>query len=259
MSRWLKSLVVAAFFASAIVSAPRAWGGYTAVKQPKRGAGPSHEKILESVYGGDFVADAAGLSFSNETGITATGMKDGGGAGDDEGWAGKSIAARVVATAAKQRAAQYFGTTVAGQARDLIVTSGRQLTPAVGAQPTAVVDDDLVFRQGNGWRAKTFSSVAAANKDGMDHLVTYEVKGLAGQQSSVYLLCWEERFARRSDRDYNDLVIEAKAADAAARAPLTEPLLIPLPPAAWPGLAGLGAVAWSLRRRGAARGWKLAL
>jgi hypothetical protein len=260
MSRLLKRLVVAAFVAGAVVSASRARAGYTAVKQPRRGAGPSHERILESVYGGNFVADAAGLSFSNESGVTVTRVEDG--AGGDELWTGKTITARAVAAAAgKQRAAKYFGTTVAGQPRDLVATAGRQLTPADGSHQSAVVDVDneLVFRQGNGRRAKTFSSIAAANKDGMDHLVTYEVKGLSGQQSSVYLLCWEDRFARRSDRDYNDLVIEAKAAEAASRAPLTEPLLIPLPPAAWPGLAGLGAVAWSLRKRGAAGRWKLAV
>jgi hypothetical protein len=257
-SRLMKSLVVAAFVAGAVVSVSPARAGYTAVKQPKRGAGPSHERILESVYGGNFVADAAGLSFSNESGVTVTRVEDG--AGGDELWTGKTIAARAVAAAAgKQRAAKYFGATVAGQPRDLVTTSGRQLTPADGSQQSAVVDNELVFRQGNGRRAKAFSSIGAANKDGMDHLVTYEVKGLTGQQSSVYLLCWEDRFARRSDRDYNDLVIEAKAAEVASRAPLTEPLLIPLPPAAWPGLAGLGAVAWSLRRRGAVRRWKLAV
>src|SRR3982751_2578429 len=87
MSRLLKRLVVAAFVAGAVVSASRARAGYTAVKQPKRGAGPSHERILESVYGGNFVADAAGLSFSNESGVTVTRVEDGAGGG--EGWAGE--------------------------------------------------------------------------------------------------------------------------------------------------------------------------
>ena len=76
-----------------------------------------------------------------------------------------------------------------------------------------------------------------------------ETAGAAEEPGSIYLLCWENRFTQRSDRDDNNLVIEIHVAEEAEQMPLSQPLLIPLPPAAWPGLAGLVAVAWGLRRR----------
>jgi len=50
--------------------------GFTAVQQSKRVNNLSHERILEGVYGGDFVADSTGLNFSNESGVTVTRLED---------------------------------------------------------------------------------------------------------------------------------------------------------------------------------------
>ena len=63
------------------------------------------------------------------------------------------------------------------------------------------------------------------------------VKGLGRENDSVYLLCWEDKFARRSDRCAQDMAAEVQAAAA------SEPLLIPLPPAAFSGLIGLAGLA----------------
>jgi hypothetical protein len=238
-----------------LVGAPRAQAGYTAVKQPKRAAGASHEQILEHVYGGDFVADAAGLSFSNQSGVTVTRLQDDGAAADNAGLGGRTFDARAVAAfAGKPKTARYFGAGVGRDAGQAVAVSGRAFDVS-GTGPVMGGDLNLTARRGHAQR--TISSVASANRDGMDHLVTYEVKGASGQQAPVYLLCWEDKFARRSDRDFNDVVIELQAAEAAARAPLTQPLLIPLPPAAWPGLGGLlgGGIVWRLRLRKTARRW----
>jgi hypothetical protein len=199
------------------------------------------------------VADPTGLSFSNESGITVTRLEDSSGAATDAGWVGKRISARAVAAfSGKRRTARYFGAKVGGQMQKLFDATGRHFSVVGAMESAAAIDGDLVIGTGRGRGTRSFSSVGAANRDGMDHLVSYEVKGPA-QQASLYLLCWEDQFARRSDRDYNDLVVEVQAAEAAAQAPMSQPLLIPLPPATWPGLAGLvgvGVVS-RLRRRSA--------
>ena len=245
MFRWCHQSVAAVAVAGILaVLAPAAEAGFTAVKQPKRKSEVSHERILERVYGGDFVSDATGLNFSNNSGVTVTRVED----AADESWAGKTLTARTVAASAKGRRTRgYFGTTAGGQVQKLAEKAGRQFSVAGGAGVTS--DGELVFSKGRGRRAQTFSSVASSNRDGMDHLVTYEVKGATAQQASVYLLCWEDRFAGRSDRDYNDLVVEVSAAEAMSRNAVSQPLLIPLPPAAWTGLSGMLGLAVLARLR----------
>lgn len=237
MFRWCQRTAAAVAAAGILaVLAPAAEAGFTAVKQPKRKSEVSHEQILERVYGGDFVSDATGLNFSNNSGVTVTRVED----AADESWAGKEISARAVAASRKgRRTAGYFGTSSGGQVQKLVEKSGRQFQVASTANSGVTSDGELMFSKGRGRRAKTFSSVALSNRGGMDQLVTYEVKGSSGQPASVYLLCWEDRFAGRSDRDYNDLVVEVQAAEAVARDAMSQPLLIPLPPAAWSGLSGL--------------------
>jgi hypothetical protein len=253
MLRLFQKVVIPVVAAGALVAVPLAEAGYTPVKQPTRRSEVSHEQILEHVYGGNFVGDPTGLSFSNESGVTVTRLEDAPGSNDS--WAGRRISARAVASfSGKRRTAGYFGAKIGGQVQKLFDATGRHFNVLGTAQSAAPVDGDLVMGRGR----RTFSSVVAVNRDRMDHLVSYEVKGTA-EQTSVYLLCWEDKFARRSDRDYNDLVIELQAAEAAARAPISQPLLIPLPPAAWPGLAGLLSVGVMSRReasRSAAVGLK---
>jgi hypothetical protein len=225
--------VVGALAAGASV----AEAGYTAVKQPKRRSEAGHEQILERVYGGNFVSDASGLSFSNESGVTVTRVEDDGVARTDQTWSGRHVSARAVAAfSRKQKTAGYFGATSGGEVKKVFDVSGRRFDVA-GAGESVVENDLRLGRDADAVR--TFSSVASANRDGMDHLVSYEVKGLSAQQASVYLLCWEDKFSKRSDRDYNDLVVEVRAGEAASEAAMAEPLLIPLPPAAWTGLGGL--------------------
>lgn len=253
MWRLFSRAVLTAFVGGAFVlAAPSAEAGYTAVKQSKRRNEVSHERILEHVYGGNFAADSTGLSFSNESGVTVTRVDD----AADESWAGRRVSARAVAAFSRgRRTAGYFGASSAGNVERLLQTTGRKFDVAGAGESGGPVEGALVFGAGAGRRGRTFSSVASANADGADHLVSYEVKGLSGQQASVFLLCWEDKFSRRGDADFNDLVVEVQSADAATRAALAEPLLIPLPPAAWTGLAGLLSlgVASVLKRRPSGR------
>jgi len=217
--------------------------GFTAVRQPKKKSEVSHEQILERVYGGNFVADPAGLSFSNESGVTVTRLEDDGARGDAV-WSGHVVSAKAVASFGRnRRTASYFGGTSGGQFTKLLDASGSKFDVSGATQADADLDGSLAFARVRGRRAaQTFSLVASANRDGMDHLVTYEVKGGGAAGESTYLLCWEDKFSRRSDRDYNDMVVEVKTANgtvASAAALSAEPLLIPLPSGMWSGLGGL--------------------
>lgn len=225
-------------------AAPVAEAGFTAVRQSKRRSEVSHEQILERVYGGNFVADATGLNFSNESGVTVTRLVDSAGPGgrSDEVWSGRVVAARAVAAfGRKNRTASYFGGTSGGKASKLFDAAGSNFDVTGSAPAATTLDGNLVVARGRK-PGRTFSSVAAANRDGMDHLVSYEVKNAAaGEGSAMYLLCWEDKLAKRSDRDYNDMVVEIRTTSsaAAAAAALAEPLLIPLPLGVWSGLGGL--------------------
>lgn len=258
MARSLHKIFQAACCAGVLAAfAPVADAGYTAVNQPKRKSEVTHEQILERVYGGDFVADPTGLSFSNASGVTVTRLEDG--TAGESAMSGKDVSARAVAAfAGRRKTAGYFGTSSNGQVHKLFTRAGRQYDVAGAGQTATPVDGSFILGTGAAKGGKVFSSVAEMNRDGMDQLVSYEVKGTA-QQASVYLLCWEDKFAGRSDRDYNDLVVEVQAGEAAARAPVSQPLLIPLPPAAWTGLTGLmGLALMSWTRKRPNRRWTLA-
>src|SRR3954468_1447487 len=113
MMSWFDRALFAAPLTGAVVAtAPSAEAGYTALKSPARRGDASHEQILERVYGGDFVADPTGLSFSNASGVTVTRLEDSPAA--DNGWAGKSVSARAVAAfPGRRKTASYFGASSA--------------------------------------------------------------------------------------------------------------------------------------------------
>ena len=244
-------LVCAVAFGAGVADAR---GGFTAVKQPKRTGGPSHEQILERVYGGNFVADTSLLHFSNESGVTVTRLDDGAtlagstGAARDDVWNARLVSARAVASFGRsKRTAAYFGTRSDGQVSRLLESSGRHFQVSGATDAFTDVAGELWFGRGRK-ASRGFSSVADANRDGVDHLVTYEVTGhsAAGADPvSTYQLCWEDKLGRRNDSDYNDLIIELRtdAGGVATAAAISEPLLIPLPPAVWSGLTGIAALA----------------
>lgn len=94
LGRTVRSGLVIGAFA---VVAPAADAGYTAVHSPIRRNEVSNERILEHVYGGDFVKDAAGLNFSNESGVTVMRLDDGPSVSGNPGSGGVPISARAVA------------------------------------------------------------------------------------------------------------------------------------------------------------------
>ena len=110
------SAVIAVALLLGVTSVPQAQAGYTAVRQPKRVTEPSHEQILERMYGGNFVADASGLNFSNESGVTVTRLDDtataSATASTDESWPTRNT------SAGRGRKASRMFSSIAGPNRD---------------------------------------------------------------------------------------------------------------------------------------------
>jgi len=242
---------------------PKVEAGFTAVKQPKKTSGPSHEQILEHLYGGEFAADVSGLNFTNDAGVTVTRLND----TADVSWSANIASARTVAAfGRKLRTGSYFGASDGGRITQLMETAGRKFDVSGVCDIPATADGELCFgrgRKANRVYSSVYSSGAESNRDGADHLVTYQVYSgsAADNGTATYLLCWEDKLGRRSDRDFNDMVVEIRTATtaneaAASAAAISEPLLIPLPPAVWSGLSGLiGLGAFGAVRRSRGRRW----
>jgi hypothetical protein len=237
--KWMLTAAIAG--AMTALSAVEAKAGFTEIGKGRK-AEANQEQILEHTYGGNFVAN--GANFSNGS-VTATRVDD----GNDAVFSSTEItSARTVAAFAKRKQAfGYFGGSSGGAFQKLFDVSGTSGFDVGGTADGlgSVLDGSIRFSRSEKL-TKAFSSLASENRDGRDHMITYKVTGLEGQTNPVYLMFWEDKWGRRSDFDFNDLVVEVKGASG-------EPLLIPLPAAAWSGLgslAGLGMLmGWKRARR----------
>ena len=87
-----------------------------------------------------------------------------------------------------------------------------------------------------------WESLAEDNADALDHMISYEVYGLADSASGIrtWLLMWDDQYGG-GDSDFNDLVVEVKAGAA--------PPAVPAPGAIGLGIFGIGCLGWLRRRR----------
>ncbi len=189
--------------------------GYTAFNEPVGGLEPNQPAILDTIYGGTFVA--SGVDFTNGA-ITARRVFDHGGGnlplnivtgnqtGVDQTWTDGT--AMITAQAMFALFPQSFGWNGGG----LGTTYTELLTDAdIGGAPINLsVAGDFLWGINPG-SPDMWWSLQTNNNDGAnDHLVTYAVEGL-GIPETVWLLFWEDKPFATSDLDYNDFVIEIRA------------------------------------------------
>jgi hypothetical protein len=231
--------------AAVLVTAATAEAAFTVVDPPFKSQ-LGQGQILEQIYGAQFAR--AGRNFT-AGGIAAIRLKDapfgraqGMGERDpvgvDQLWQGGLYTATVRARYAPQGGDLSFGYQGA--------TGGayHKLFDVTGFGLDAQGSSGLVDGRSLTWRwvesrggSDTFSSLRTDN-GGKDYLVAYRVTGLADEKSwTTWVLFWENGFKNNRSCDYNDLVVEVKAAT------------MPLPGAMLLGMIGLCLVGCYQRRQ----------
>ncbi|MCX5659184.1 MAG: DUF4114 domain-containing protein [Planctomycetota bacterium] len=222
-----------------------AMAGYTTVGAPASGE-KSMKEILEAVYGGTFTP--SGVDFSNGT-VTATRVNDNGGSGtndalfgpglaDDQVWNGGALDAKVDAVyAGFTQNFGYKSGTASTAFNSLFTVTG------TGLAVTGSASIDMATAAGGTWRwartgndGRVFTSRDSDNVDAVDHMITYEITGAS--DIKTWLIGIEDNVIGRSDRDFNDLVVQVQA--------------VPTPAAVGMGLttlAGMGIAALRRKRK----------
>jgi hypothetical protein len=236
----LRTLAVAAAAALGAVAGSRpAVAGLTPLAATPSGTEQSQAQILSHTYGGTFVATGSG--FTNGV-VTASRVDD----KADAAWAGGRVSLTPVAMFAGSNQTLGMSVGTKGGSYQSLFSANQ-----FGYLPAASTDVDLggkdvrfTLTSASLFRA---SSLAADNPAG-DQLISYKIDGLGGKDNT-YLMFWEDVPLANSDRDYNDLVVQAKFAGGGG------PHAVPLPPAVAMGLLVMGGTVaarkWKQRRRAA--------
>lgn len=246
--RLMKRWVIGAF---GLIAAPSALADFTPLSPPPGGEA-SHSAILQAYYSPGFAWSAYGprvdgdgdaVDLSNG-GMVASRVDDvavGGnldasaftpGAAEDQSWTGR---VHVTATAIARYAGyeQSFGYDLDGDDQGFVklfdvVGSGADVLGSASFELGA--GQTLAWMRGG--TGSYYSSRAASNGDGLDHMVTYHITGL--EDTAQRWVLFFEDLPNGGDHDYNDLVVELAVSS------------VPEPSA---GLLGLGAMVALFRRR----------
>ncbi len=228
--------------AAGLFTAGSAQAGYTWLNEPSGGEA-SHLEILNHIYGTSF--SQSGLDFTDGTIIAkrvqdtqeSNGVMDTVG-GDPDGasdqyWTGGIISASVEAKfASYAQSFGYYEGKTGGAFNKLFDVVGSGF--GVSGSASNIDLSDLIYRWARGGDGDQHTSRNWDNVDLSDHMVTYQIQNL-DDGMTTWLLFWEDlncgcAGGPKSDEDFNDLVIEIKALAATP---------VPLPAAAWTGLATL--------------------
>ena len=239
MHRRFSMLCCGAAGAALWLGAPAAVAGLTDVR-PAAAGEATHEQILEHVYGVDFAA--SGSDFSGGA-LTVRRVDDGA-----DGRFGFDTPRRL------DLVAEFTGWQWDYSLRD---GSGNRV--GSGSQSGSGFDTGGGFDVAAGDSFEMVLDHASGRQyrssDVLDQLVTYEVSGADGVDERLFF--WEDWSRRKgSDQDFNDLVFRAWSGGLAGGGAAAVgddgsagAVSIPLPPAAWPGAAGLIGVGMVAVRR----------
>jgi hypothetical protein len=184
--------------------------GSTPVNPPHVGE-KSVTEILQAAYG---------------PGVSATRVDD----SADQVWTGQVLSSRALARFSANTQSVSFDRGSGPEKQFDVTGNGLAVGGSAGSFDAASFS---IVRSGpNG----PFSSIASKNADGADHMITYLIDD-ADKSTKTYALFFEDTRSPRGDFDFNDLALEVKTA------------AIPLPAAAWMGLAGLGTLGVMKRMR----------
>ena len=162
----------------------------------------SRSVYFQSFFGGAWVQ--VGNNYRGKK-ITATRIAD----AKDITWSGNIVSA--VAIGAYSGSSQQFGFfpgTSGGSYTNLFNVSGSNANVSGGVGSTSMPATYRLGRTGS--NDVTLSSNPGNNPDGRDHMITYQLKGLAGVPAgeTTYVVFWEDTPNASSDFDFNDLIVE---------------------------------------------------
>jgi hypothetical protein len=240
-NRWIKSLAVAALVGLGVSDAK---ANFTTFKAPPANEA-SQMDILSHAYGvtfhvvgDDYYAGAVtakrvddNMSFTGPMALSSGHIGD----ATDQSWCAGNFHAKTLAAFSYNT--QQLGCIDGSGYHSLFDVTGYGYD-ATGETTHNMNGATFDFaRSGN---SGTQSSLKSMNSDGRDHLVTFEIEGLAGQTCPVWVMFWEDLDLtsnlplKRSWADYNDLVVEISKSDSAAA--------VPLPPATWGGFVTMAGI-----------------
>jgi hypothetical protein len=157
---------------------------------------------FQSGFGGTW--RQIGNNYRNKT-ITATRVAD----TKDIIWSGNIVSASVIgAYSLSSQQFGFFPGSSGGSYTNLFNVSGSNATVSGGIGSTSMPATYRLARTGD--NNVTLSSNPADNPDKRDHMITYQLKGLAGQPADqvTYVIFWEDTPSATSDFDFNDLIVE---------------------------------------------------
>ena len=208
---------------------------------PPDGGEPDHAAVLGDLYGGQFSLDAASGNLSNGD-VQAQRIDD----SSDQIVSAGTYDVQLVGKYGKFD--HRFGYRTGTSGGDFVATLDTNERGSLVDSSTVRVSQDADFRWAVNVEGNNEYTSKAADNDGVDHFVTYEVAG-DGSDETVRLLFVEDLWNSAMDRDYNDAVVKVSSVGDPGGGDIRT---APTPTAMGAGLLLFGLGLLHRRRKGAA-------
>ncbi len=219
-------------FAALVAATTPVFAAFTPVNPPPYGD-DTHREVLSVVYGGNFQPVPGTLDLSNgslvavriddyqqsvPTGpeqIAPTNLVGGPMGSDDQFWqADFRLASAEAIFGVYRQEFGYFDGISGGNYVKLFDQTGYGYNVDGSADLSSL--SGHVLRWARGGENRVLSSLPSDNADGLDHMVTYRIDGLADARNlgmSTWVLMWEDKYPweQNADFDYEDMVVQIKA------------------------------------------------